>query len=72
MIDQIIAQMPQAGFQDAFKTAIVDYKLFETRVKAGLRKTPLDKLTQADKDFGAAKLQKPMTTTPRNRPRTGR
>lgn len=57
MIDQIIAQMPQAGFQDAFKTAIVDYKLFETRVKAGLRKTPLDKLTQADKDFGAAKLQ---------------
>ena len=56
-IDQIIAQMPQAGFQDAFKTAIVDYKLFETRVKAGLRKTPLDKLTQADKDFGATKLQ---------------
>lgn len=56
-IDQIIAQMPQAGFHDAFKTAIVDYKLFETRVKAGLRKTPLDKLTQADKDFGAAKLQ---------------
>ncbi|MGN0215382.1 MAG: TIGR03986 family CRISPR-associated RAMP protein, partial [Prevotella sp.] len=56
-IDQIIAQMPQAGFQDAFKTAIVDYKLFETRVKAGLKKTPLDKLTQADKDFGAVKLQ---------------
>lgn len=56
-IDQIIAQMPQAGFQDAFITAIVDYKLFETRVKAGLKKTPLDKLTQADKDFGAAKLQ---------------
>lgn len=56
-IDQIIAQMPQAGFQDAFITAIVDYKLFETRVKAGLKKTPLDKLTQADKDFGAANLQ---------------
>ena len=56
-IDQIIAQMPQAGFQDAFKTTIVDYKLFETRVKSGLKNTPLGKLTQADKDFGAAKLQ---------------
>lgn len=58
-IDKVIAQMPQAGFQEAFKTAITDYKMFEARVNAGLRnlkKAGVDKLTQDDKDFGAAKL----------------
>lgn len=45
------------GFQGAFKTEIKDYKMFETRVKAGLRNTPLDQLTKEDIDFGTAKLQ---------------
>lgn len=58
-IDKTIALKPKEGFQDAFMTVpvITGYDMFEARVKAGKRKTPLDKLTQADKDFGAAKLQ---------------
>lgn len=61
-IDKTIALKPKEGFQEALKTVaiITDYKLFETRVNAGLRnlkKAGLSELTQADKDFGAVKLQ---------------
>lgn len=59
-IDKTIAQKPKEGFQEAFKTAITDYKMFEARVNAGLRnlkKAGAGELTQADKDFGAVKLQ---------------
>lgn len=61
-IDKTIALKPKEGFQEALKTVavITDYKLFETRVNAGLRnlkKAGLGELTPDDKDFGAAKLQ---------------
>lgn len=59
-IDKTIAQKPKEGFQEAFKTVITDYKMFEARVNAGLRnlkKAGAGELTQADKDFGAVKLQ---------------
>ncbi len=58
-IDKTIALKPKEGFQEALKTVavITGYPMFETRVKAGLRKTPLSELTQEDKDLGAVKLQ---------------
>lgn len=58
-IDKTIAQKPKEGFQDAFKTVpvITGYNMFDMRLKAGKRKTPLEKLTQEDKDLGAVKLQ---------------
>ena len=45
------------GFQHAFKTAITDYKLFEIRLKTGLRTTPKEQLIEEDLAFGAARLQ---------------
>lgn len=56
-IERTISQIPERGFQDAFITEIKDYKLFETRVKAGLRKTALDRLSEDDIVFGGVKLQ---------------
>lgn len=61
-IDKTIAQKPKEGFQEALKTVavITGYPMFDKRVNAGLRnlkKAGAGELTQADKDFGAVKLQ---------------
>ena len=59
-IDKTISQIPKEGFQDAFKTVIKDYKMFETRVNSGLKnlkKLGLDRLSEDDIVFGGVKLQ---------------